>query len=80
MEIKAVVRRKNRNREGRGFSRSELKEAGIDLERALKLRIPTDLRRRTKHTNNIEVLRRYMENLKTFNPPKETNQTTAETI
>ena len=67
MEIQAIVRRRNKNREGKGFSRDELKNASVDPKRALKLGIPIDSRRRTKHEENIRLLKRYLENLRT--PP-----------
>jgi len=74
MEIQAVVRRKNKNREGKGFSQAELKEAGICYKRALRTGIPIDLRRRTKHEENIELLRRYSEDLTTKTQPRDEDQ------
>ena len=60
MKIQSVVqKRKDRSRKGKGFSRGELKEANIDFRRALKLAIPIDLRRKTKHEENITVLKAY---------------------
>jgi len=73
MEIQAIVHRKRRIRRGRGFSKNELKEVNVDLKSALKLGIPIDPRRRSKHKENIEVLRRYLETLKTPEQPKDKN-------
>lgn len=70
MKIQPVVYRKNRIQRGKGFSRAELKEAGFDLRGALKLEIPIDPRRRSKHQGNIELLRRYLENPGTSEQPK----------
>jgi len=59
MSVKAVVKKKSgKTRSGRGFSRGELKEAGIDFQRALKLRLQIDLRRKTKHVENVRALKK----------------------
>jgi large subunit ribosomal protein L13e len=64
MKVQSVVRKKgNRTKEGRGFSRGELKEAGIDVKRALRLDIPVDLRRKTKHEENVKRLKQYLRSL-----------------
>jgi len=65
MDIHAIIQRKRKNRRGKGFSQNELKEAGIDPNRALKLGIPIDLRRKTKHLENVELLERYLRSLGT---------------
>ena len=64
MEVWPMVYRKNRTRKAKGFSRAELKEADIDPRSAVKLGLPVDLRRRSKHEENVKVLRRYIEDLK----------------
>jgi len=65
MKIQSVVqKRKDRSRKGKGFSRGELKEANIDFRRALKLAIPIDLRRKTKHEENITALKAHFHKLK----------------
>jgi large subunit ribosomal protein L13e len=51
-------------REGRGFSLGELKEAGLTPERAKKLGIYVDKRRKTVHPWNVEALRNFLERLK----------------
>jgi ribosomal protein L13E len=61
MKIQSIVQKKdNRTKGGRGFSRDELKEAGIDVKRALKLSIPVDSRRKTKHKENVKRLKKYL--------------------
>jgi len=65
MKIQSVVqKRKDGTRKGKGFSRGELKEAKIDFKQALKLAIPIDLRRKTKHEENITALKAHFHKLK----------------
>ncbi len=49
---------------GRGFSKGELEAVGLDFEKALKLGIPVDKRRRSVHEWNIEALKKYLERIK----------------
>ena len=49
-----------RKRKGKGFSKEELEEVGLTLKEALKLGIPIDKRRRTKHEENVRMLREYL--------------------
>ncbi len=52
-----VVKEKNRTRRGRGFSREELKEAGLDFSQARRLHLPIDTRRKTKNKENVKALK-----------------------
>ena len=71
MNVQPVVYRKRRVRRGRGFSRGELKALNLNLKRALRLGIPIDPRRRSRHEENVEALRRLLETeLKGAEPPK----------
>lgn len=64
MKIQSVVqKRKDGTRKGKGFSRGELKEAKIDFKQALKLAIPLDLRRKTKHPENVKTIKEHMRKL-----------------
>ncbi len=64
MKVQSIVQKKsNRTKVGRGFSRGELKEAGIGVKRALKLGISVDLRRKTKHEENVKRLKQYLRSL-----------------
>ncbi len=45
------------DREGRGFSRDELSQAGLQLSKAKKLGFAVDLRRRTINTQNVKLLK-----------------------
>lgn len=55
--IKAIVYGKRGRRCGKGFSREELKAVGLSVKEALSLKIPVDIRRKTRHDENIEVLK-----------------------
>ncbi len=48
-------------RKGRGFSKDELKEAGLSTHSAIKLGIKTDSLRKTKHQKNIDELRNFLD-------------------
>jgi len=55
-----ILKKRGRNRRGRGFSREELKKAGISQKQALKLQLPVDLRRRTAHEENVKLLKQQL--------------------
>lgn len=60
MKSIATVRKKDgKPKEGRGFSLEELRKAELNLKKALKLKIPVDLRRRSSHEENVEALKVY---------------------
>lgn len=55
-----VLKKGGKPRDGRGFSRSELKQVGSYPKEALRLRIPLDVRRKTAHEENVatqEIIR-----------------------
>jgi len=56
-----VVKKFGKTRKGRGFSRSELREVELDFQQALTLRLPIDQRRKTKHAENVKVLKRLLQ-------------------
>ena len=64
MSIQTIVERRRKKRAGRGFSREELREVGLSFTDALKLAIPIDTRRSTKHEANVKNLRTYVGELK----------------
>ncbi|MBS7624865.1 MAG: ribosomal protein L13e [Candidatus Bathyarchaeia archaeon] len=63
MALKAVVYRGGRRRAGKGFSKEELRAIGLSLREALRLKVPVDLRRRTKHEENVKTLKRFLSSL-----------------
>ncbi|MEM3627938.1 MAG: ribosomal protein L13e [Candidatus Bathyarchaeia archaeon] len=65
MALKAKVFKKGgKQRLGKGFSREELKKAGLSLKEALKLGIPVDSRRRTAHQENVEAIKGFLKGKK----------------
>jgi large subunit ribosomal protein L13e len=59
-----VLKKGGKQRYGKGFSREELKKAGLSFKEALKLSIPIDSKRRTTHEENVEVIKTFLENKK----------------
>lgn len=52
-----VVKKEGGLRNGKGFSLTELKEAGLKLSDAKNKKIAVDKRRKSCHTENIEALK-----------------------
>lgn len=59
-----VFKKSGKQRNGRGFSREELKKAGLNLNEALKLRIPVDSRRKTLHEENVDIVKAFLKSEK----------------
>ena len=61
---KAVVFRRHlmlvKQRIGKGFSLGELKEVGLSVKQALRLKLKVDKRRATVHKWNVEALQHYL--------------------
>jgi|GEM_PF-965751 len=57
---------------GRGFSIGELKAVGIDVKLAKQLNIPVDSRRKGVHEENIESLRKFIEEIREVIEAKKT--------
>lgn len=69
--IKPTVYKKGgKQRRGKGFSREELKKAGLSLREALKLVIPVDSRRKTAYKENVAVIRRFLKGKKKESKPE----------
>ncbi len=54
-----ILKPDQRQRQGRGFSREELKKAGVNLQIARLIELPIDMRRRTAHDENVEAIKAY---------------------
>ncbi len=58
VSVRATVRKKTgETRRGRGFSREELREAGLDFSQAQRMHLPIDTRRKTKNKENVKTLK-----------------------
>lgn len=55
--MRPKVKQKDRIRIGRGFSLNELKEAGMNLDIARRLKIPINHRRRSCWSENVKMLK-----------------------
>jgi len=58
--ISPMVFRTETVREGRGFSLAEIQAAGLNAGEAQILGIPVDLRRKSTHEENVEILKEYI--------------------
>ena len=65
-----VFKKGEKQRNGKGFSRKELKEAGLSLKEALKLRISIDSRRRTAHEENVKAIKNFLGTKKVSSKPR----------
>lgn len=54
-----ILKPDERKRIGRGFTREELKKAGVNLAVARAIELPIDMRRRTCHDENVEAIKAY---------------------
>ncbi len=72
-----ILKTNEKQRLGKGFSRRELKKAGINLLEARQIELPVDFRRRTTHDGNVEAIKAYAEHVKTVHKPKPKPTTTA---
>ena len=81
MKIRSTVQKKDgRTREGKGFSKGELREVGIGFKQALRLKIPIDLRRKTKHKDNVKTLKQHLQSLKPSKPRKKRKSRAGQTF
>ena len=61
--IKPVITKTNGSqRQGKGFSPDEIKEAGLNAGEARELRIPIDRKRKTCHEENIANIKSHIAN------------------
>lgn len=64
MSIQSTVQKKGgETKGGKGFSRDELREAGLDPKKARRLGISIDLRRKTRHKENVKTLKQHVRSL-----------------
>jgi hypothetical protein len=54
---------KGQPRRGRGFSINETEQAGLVIEEARRMGLIIDVRRKTTHEENVEILKQYIKDL-----------------
>ena len=64
-----ILKPNGKQRKGRGFSREELKKAGLNLQEARRIELPIDFRRRTAHDENVEAVKTYAAHEKAAQKP-----------
>ncbi|MHA2425986.1 MAG: ribosomal protein L13e [Candidatus Thorarchaeota archaeon] len=53
-------------RKGRGFTKSELVAAELNIKEAREMGLMVDLRRKTHHDENVEILKKYIVDMEKF--------------
>ena len=53
-------------RRGRGFSKSEILKAGLDMKEARDMGLIVDIRRKTFYEDNVEALKQYSKDLESY--------------
>jgi large subunit ribosomal protein L13e len=74
--IPIITAQSGKEREGKGFSPDELKEAGLNAADARKLGIRVDRKRKSKHEENINTLKAHAAKAKTQAKPKPAAEST----
>ncbi len=66
----AMIRspRDGRPRRGRGFSREEIRRAGLTVHEARRIGLMVDVRRKTVYDENVEAVRQLLADLETMGP------------
>jgi ribosomal protein L13E len=65
-----IIREQGRQRNGRGFSRMELKKSGLNLQEAARMKLSLDQRRKTIHEHNVETIKTFVATVKVEAKPK----------
>ncbi len=56
--IKPTITKQNgKQKQGKGFSPNELKQAGITKQQATQLKLPVDMRRKSVHEENVATIK-----------------------
>jgi large subunit ribosomal protein L13e len=58
--ISPIVKRGSKTKTGKGFSKTEIKDSGINIGEARHLGIPVDQRRNTSYSENIIALKEWI--------------------
>jgi large subunit ribosomal protein L13e len=58
--ISPIVKRGSKVRTGKGFSKGEIEESGLNIGEARHLGVPVDQRRSTSYSENVEALNEWI--------------------
>ncbi len=59
--IKPIITAQNgKEKQGKGFSPDEIKEAGISKQKARQLKLPVDERRKSCHQENVDAIKAHL--------------------
>lgn len=71
--LKIVITKQNgRQSTGKGFSPNELKEAGVNKQRAKQLGIRVDIKRKSTHQENVDCIKAHVKATPKTSKPKPT--------
>jgi ribosomal protein L13E len=65
-----VFRKHGKQRYGKGFSREELKKAGLCMKDGLRFKISVDAKRKTAHEENVEAVKTLLQDKKAAAKPE----------
>jgi len=65
-----IIKKDGKQRYGRGFSREELKKAGLSLKGAKKFCIPVDSRRKSVYKENTNIVKKFLRSKKKASEPE----------
>ncbi len=64
-DIKVVITKHNKKHNlGKGFSPTELKNAGVNRQQARKIGLPVDIKRKSAHEENVACIKELVEKAK----------------
>jgi len=69
--MKPTIIHQSMEREGKGFSYTELKKVGLTKFDAKRLKLPIDLRRKTEYPKNVNILKEIKPKAAEKKPKKE---------
>jgi ribosomal protein L13E len=66
----AITKQNGHQRQGKGFSPDEVKQAGLTFANAKTLGIPVDFKRKTAHEENTAAIKSHWAKHQAENPPQ----------
>lgn len=63
--IKPTITKQNgKQKPGKGFSPTELKNAGVNKQQARQIGLPIDIKRKSAHSENVEAIKAHAQKAK----------------